>query len=304
MTSSTSPILQAVAERQAAWSATAGKLKARADRARTVVLALGVIGAVLETAAGTLLAEGAKAAAAWTGACCLALIPVISSRFLGRAKLELWTRARSASESFKSEAFKFRAGAAPYEDPETAESTLHEAMSRIDVAMNDIRHETANVDYRAKAWSARLTVAEFIEQRLLEQACSFYRPRASRYKARSDRFRAVEFGLALVAAALGAAAGAGLHVQVDDQPLELAAWVAVVTTVSGAFATHAMAARYDRLVGTYLATANRLETLALRVQRTSMAVPSPAWSAFVHECEEAISTENESWKTIWAEKLA
>ena len=209
MTDSGNPTLRAVAERQSLWSAAAGKLKARVDRARVTVLGLGVAGAVLETAAGTLLTETAKSSAAWAGAACLALIPVLSARALGRDRVDAWARARSASEPFKAEAFQFRAQAEPYDNPETADAALHAEMVRIDDAVDDIRAHTANVQHTAKAWSARLTPAEFIDQRVLQQANTFYRPKADDCKVLSDRFRVVEFALALVAAALGAAAGAG-----------------------------------------------------------------------------------------------
>jgi hypothetical protein len=307
VTGNTLPLLSALRERQGTWSATADMLKARVDRARTVVLALGVAGAVLETAATSMPSGGGRMSVAWIGAACLALIPLLSARFLSRARVNAWTRARSASEALKSEGYRFRARAEPYDRPETAGAELASAMSRIDTAVDDLRRETAGIGHEATPWSAELSPRQFLEERVLEQAHRFYRPRAARYKVLSDRFRRVELGLAVTATVLGVGAGVSPSAGVTPSLLpalqvQIGAWVAVLTTVGGAVATHAMAARYDRLISSYLATANRLETLAVSIDPDSVTVPSREWSAFVHRCEEAISTENESWKAIWAEK--
>ncbi len=63
-----------------------------------------------------------------------------------------------------------------------------------------------------------------------------------------------------------------------------------------------MASRYDGIVNAYLATANRLSSLAVHGMTRSFQVPSAEWSQFVKDCEAAISIENEAWMAVWTEK--
>jgi hypothetical protein len=78
----------------------------------------------------------------------------------------------------------------------------------------------------------------------------------------------------------------------------LAAWVAVLTTVSSALAAQVAAARYDFLVMSDSGTARKLEALV-----NQWPFPSKgnrhAWSSVVKSCEDAISAGDESWLAKW-----
>ena len=69
------------------------------------------------------------------------------------------------------------------------------------------------------------------------------------------------------------------------------AWVAVITTVSGAVAAHLMAQRYEQLTITYRATADRLES----VKDRWYAKGAVNLADLVESCEAVLFEENQGW---------
>src|SRR3954447_3291456 len=101
----TVPVLREAWDRQSQWSQTANVLKSRVTRARTIVLALTVLAAVLSTCAaivglgepaGKWLAFGAAASAGLGG---------VGRLLADQTAVQDWTRARSVAEAIKSEVF-------------------------------------------------------------------------------------------------------------------------------------------------------------------------------------------------------
>jgi hypothetical protein len=89
----------------------------------------------------------------------------------------------------------------------------------------------------------------------------------------------------------------GQTIPVGGIPFDLAAFTAVLTTVSGAILAHIEASRYQYLVTSYLATARRLEDADLGF--TAAAGDPNLWSDFVNRCEDIIAAENSSWTAKW-----
>ncbi|MEV2224604.1 SLATT domain-containing protein [Nocardia vinacea] len=74
-----------------------------------------------------------------------------------------------------------------------------------------------------------------------------------------------------------------------------------MATLSGSLAAFLASKRYDFLVVSYLATANRLQRLLDRWRTAGSPADPPRWSQFVDDCENAIAIENESWLAKWAD---
>jgi hypothetical protein len=81
--------------------------------------------------------------------------------------------------------------------------------------------------------------------------------RAEEYSRLLGFLNASEFLLALTGALLGAA------LTITGKQ-EYGAWVVVITTISGAVAVHALAQRYEQLIISYRATADRLTGIVAR----------------------------------------
>jgi hypothetical protein len=76
---------------------------------------------------------------------------------------------------------------------------------------------------------------------------------------------------------------------------QFSAWVAVMTTIGVAITAHLAAGRFDDLVTTYLATADRLKSLRNQwLDARQHGVPQDT-NEFIRQCEAAISVENQGW---------
>lgn len=78
----------------------------------------------------------------------------------------------------------------------------------------------------------------------------------------------------------------------------------MLTTLAGGISAHIAANRYDFLVMSYFATGNRLRQRVNEWGAHGAPTDEVRWTAFVEDCEHAISVENESWLAKWAEEEA
>jgi hypothetical protein len=291
-----------VADRAVTWSETADWLKRRLDRARWLVFALSIAGALAAALASQISTDGATVSIhsifAAIGTVLLATGTFVSSRFLRDNDLQAWVRARAASEALKREAFKYAAQAKPYHDAATADQALFAERSKIENNVDDLADRTVSARRLGSSPRSPLTAQQYREQRIEEQIKKFYRPKAERYRKIASRLRTIEFLLALAATVITALAGVvGKTIPVGAERFDLAALTAVLTTISGAILAHIEASRYQYLVTSYVATARRLEDAAAD---STLATADPgAWSDFVNRCEDIIATENSSWIAKW-----
>jgi hypothetical protein len=72
----------------------------------------------------------------------------------------------------------------------------------------------------------------------------------------------------------------------------VSAWIAVVTTLSGAVAAHVGAARYEYQLIEYLRTADELSRLRRDAAATTSATEV---DQLIVQCERIISIQNEGW---------
>jgi len=306
-------VLDTIADRQAEWSVTANGLKSVIDRARWSVFVFSVLGALLAALASQLGAPaggtggslaggtgGTPAAGtggftfdlrtcfAMTGAASLVIATFFTQRLLGQEHVTGWVRARAISEALKREAYKFAAGAAPY-DQANSEPLLDAERQKIEADGDDLLGSLATNPGRGSVPRSKLTPQQYVEKRV-DKEIEYYKDHAERYRKWATRLRQAEFGLALAATLITAIASVtGNHI--FGFVFDIAALTAVLTTVAGAVLAHVEASRFDFLVTTYLATARRLED--------RKGGPREPPSTFVNDCETIISTENMSWIAKW-----
>jgi hypothetical protein len=294
-------VLDKVADRQASWSVTANKVKVRIDRARWAVFVFSILGALLATLASQLgrLSDATSVASAadprtWlaiAGALSLATATFFTQRLLGQEHITGWVRARAISEALKREAYKFAAGAAPY-DKANAETLLNAERQKIEDDGDDLIATLVTNPGAGSVPRAPLALQQYVERRIDGQI-DFYKSRASTYRTTATWLRHTELGLALAATLITAIASVtGKSTYIFNVQFDIAALTAVLTTVAGAVLAHVEALRFDFLVTTYLATARRLDD-----RKGDSHEPL---SAFVNDCENIIATENMSWIAKWA----
>jgi hypothetical protein len=267
---------------QRVWSQVAVRLKARIDRARSVGLMLGVVGAVLGVlavqvgggaGAGRGLAVGAGVA--------VGLVPLVR-RGASQETVRAWTRARSVSEGLKSEVYAYLAGGSAYADGER-DRALSVRTGEIVASVDDLVGTTAGVEPDGRLLPAVSDVESYLVERVDGQVEDYYRPKAALYACRLGWLRRVEVTLGAASVVLAVLAGTGGVVAAG-------AWVAVVSTVAATVAAHAGSARYDHQIVEFERTAARLAQLCVlwRVEGWSPA-------ELIDACEEVISIENQAW---------
>lgn len=276
---------------QRRWSNAANALKSGIEFWRTTALALAIAGALLATLATLVgLKTGLGQVLSLAAAVALAVVPGIRAGKLGTKTIEAWTRARSVSEGLKEEIYVYLTGTPPYDDADR-DVKLGEKTFAIVKDAEDIDGHTIGQPDDDKPLPAVDNVESYLTNRVQPQYDGFYRRSAANNKRRLDQFRRVEFGLAVLGAALGAMAAA-------TKVNAVGALVAVVTTVAAAITAHIAASRYEHLMITYQVTARRLR--ARVVQWRDSADHSPKAAArLVRDCEDVISRENESWMAAW-----
>jgi SMODS and SLOG-associating 2TM effector domain 1/Protein of unknown function (DUF4231) len=274
---------------QQRWSATATSLKRDLTLWRTAALGLSIAGAVIETLAAQLTDHPIATPLKYLGAVLLALGPIISAAKLGRDRIRAWIRARSASEGLKTEVFYYLTRIPPYGDA-LRDKQLVEHTSAITSRVSDLALHSSLIQVSSDEPPPIAEASSYIEHRVNRQIEGYYRQQARTLARRVSRLRGLEFVLGLVAAALGAIAAINKS--------NIAAWAAVVTTVSTAITAHIAAARYEYLVISYETTARRLESL--RDGWNATPVADRRMEDLVRQCEEAISIENQGWMAEWS----
>lgn len=297
-------VIAKIWRRRIEWSRAADKLKAGVVYGRFAALVLNVVGAVAATLSATLPSDMSQTRAncALLSAIALAVATYVKAHMVSVDAIRTWTRARSVSEGLKTEVYMFCARARPYDgnDPVTV---LNERTHAVQKPAEDLEQHLSNVTVTISNPPTMMNEDEYIEKRVKQQINDFYLSKPRLYAKRLTTFRRAELAIGLIGTVLSATV-AFLSQNESARtatPSGLAAWVAVVTTISAALSAHVAADRYDFLVMSYNGTARRLEELIDQWHAPPMNKP-PSWSIFVKSCEDAISVENESWLAKWMKK--
>lgn len=278
---------------QKTWSATATALKDSIGRARWIVLGLAVLGAILETWGAQIHVTDPKQslASGYGGAAALAIAAVVRQWLLGHDRIQAWIVARSASEAFKREIYLFRTKTGSYTSDQR-EQDLLKRREQILAKLQTVQRYRVNpkIQQQSLGW---LNADEYLAERIQGPPTDGGRPtgqvpwyiqRAEEYSRTLSYLNVTEFGLAI----LGALLGAGLTITGKQG---YGAWVAVITTITAAIAAHALAQRYDQIVVSYRATADRLTGIVLvwRARKSSNV------AELVEACEAVLLEENQGW---------
>jgi len=279
--------------RQSVWSQTANRLKAQLFRARTLALALTVIGAVAALAGSQLLPVHRLCGQLlmFVAAVAVELAPVVG-RWTGAGPVSEWVRARSVSEAVKTELHLFLTGSGRYVGPDR-EGRLTEEVDRLEADATPLLPHILGVTATVRQLPAVSDVESYLRVRVTPQIEDYYRPQALLQRRRLHQGRQVEVLLAVLAVLLAAAAAVW-------RVSNLGAWVAVVTTVVAAVAAHAAAQRYEYLQVEYERTARELERLRDRRHTLTGPTGGPLTdSELVQRCEDVISVQNQGWMARW-----
>ena len=284
-----STALEVVAQSQGLWSETANLMKARYERARGVVFTLST-GAALLAALSSQLDGRPRQVLAILSTVCMGIVAFVTARMLDASHSQGWVRARAAAEALKQHAYRRAARAVPYDDPATADAVLRAEAEKILADVDDL--SVLQVDAaKSSAPVGLISVTDYIEKRVRNQA-EWHERKAGVARQAAQKWRRIEFGLALLTAVITAVVGALEKTQLGW--FDFVALTAVLTTLSGTILAYIEASRYDFIVSTYRATARRLR---LEESQTPAATqpPSAEWSAFVDRCEAILQEQNNTW---------
>ncbi|MEV6660164.1 DUF4231 domain-containing protein [Nocardia fluminea] len=287
-------LLNTLWQRRTRWSSTATRMKRRLDRVRLTVLFLGSWGAIATASTTTVLRSAGTPAriVALSGAVALAVATFLTAQYLTAESTRRWTRARAVSEGIKHRILTFRA----IGDAQQAER-LQADIDGIEQSAEDLLPVLAPGDDAAEA-PRSMRPDEYVRDRVGAQIDGYYLPAARRYSARATWLRRAAIGLGL-AATIVAAINTGAGAETSGR---IAPWVAVMTTLSGSLLAYLAGKRYDFLVMTYLATADRLRRRLDRWRTAGSPTDRVRWAEFVADCENTISLENASWMAKWGER--
>ncbi|MFI6369285.1 DUF4231 domain-containing protein [Nocardia sp. NPDC050630] len=284
-------LVNALWEKRIRWSHAATRMKLRIDRLRLTVLYLSSWGAIAAALTATVPSQSGLLSriVAATGAAALAGATYVGAQFLTSEAVRQWTRARAVSEGMRQQIFRFRA--------------IPGTVARLCAEIEELEQAAADLlCFLEEAPSVGpapgpLTPEQYVSKRVEGQIANYYRPSARQYRARAQFLRRVAIALGLtatIAASVNTAVSA-------DAATRIAPWIAVSTTLSGALVAYLASKRYDFLVVSYLATANRLQRLLDKWRTAGSPTDPPQWAEFVDDCENAIAVENESWLAKWAD---
>src|ERR1044072_1188019 len=277
------------------WASTSRALKSKLSQWRRIVLTLGLAGGIV----GVLSSQTAipwdslwpplPKALGVASAVLLGLAAYFSKEILNPDSEGRWIRARSAAEAFKREAYLLRARVPPY-DAEVIPLTRVEDIRK---AVEGVGYERLTAEQKREGMpSAQLSVADYIRERVDDQIESFYEPKAEENKA-------VVRNISIITKALGALAV--LLGLLGYLWAGLPAFVAVITTVTAALAAYLYAGRYQHLVVSYQATAQKLAGLrAAWLVSGKKEEDTADRNKFILACEEVFATENGAWMAEWS----
>lgn len=235
------------------------------------------------------------------GAFALTFTAFISQHFLRPRESDRWLRARSVSEGVKSEIFRFRAGAHPYDvapsdDGDPALDLLLHRVGEIEAMGADLDVYLPAMPRRSSMPPGALTPSGYLESRVKDQIEGFYQPKSRENMRKARLYRAFSVAAAAVAVAISTLTAL-------DILQELGAWVAVATTIGASFVAYSNVNRFEALAIAYAKQAGELRRLSQAWQVAANSNDEPDWSDFVKACEEAISTENKAWMARMANEV-
>lgn len=282
------------------WDLTSLALKSKITRWRNIVLRLSIGGAILGTLSQQIDSWKIAGMPTWLAA----TLGVLSGATLGAASYltkEVLSpgpeagavRTRAAAEALKREAYLLATGAPPYATATSADELLDKA-NQIRAGVNDIPPLAISGQQDEGMPAAGMPADDYVKQRVVQQIDEYYLPQVRISTQKLALGRKVSLALGAIAILLGFWSAKSASV---------AGWVAVIGAITAAIAAYQYAGRYQFLIVSYQATADRLNWLKTKWEIDGKRQPGDAAKhAFIIACEDAIATENSAWMAEWTKK--
>jgi len=282
------------------WAITATAYKSSVTRWRSIILAFSILGAVIGTLSQQLnlltLVHGPQWLPSTLGiisGAALGLAAYFTREALSPDAETKAARARAAAEGFKSEAFLIAAVAPPYNTAITTDE-LFARTSKVTEAVDNLAHQTITTEQGLEGIPTEPLSAEaYVKARVDDQIDGFYLPRARAYETKLANGKYFMLGLGTIAVLLGLGSA---------KFPSFAGWIAVIGTLTAAVAARHYAARYQFLIVTYQATAEKLRRLKTEWEVARKTDPVAADQKLIVGCEETISSENTGWMAEFTKK--
>lgn len=283
------------------WAITARHYKDEVSRWRDIVLALSIGGAVIGTLSQQLVVWNMAPPTSWlvrglgfVSAAALVLAAFFTREIFSPDPEGRAVRARAAAEAFKSQAYLLATGAPPY-DAVTTPDDLFQKPERVKQAVENLAPLTITEARKVERIpSVPMSMEEYVKQRVDDQI-DYYSRSAIANTEKVAKSRLFSLILGGVAAVLGIVAATYSSV---------AGWVAVIGTLTAAIAARQYSGRYQFLIVSYRAVAEKLEGLKARWEIERKQNGAAANQKFIQACEEAISAENSAWMAEWIKKTS
>lgn len=155
------------------------------------------------------------------------------------------------AEALKTQIYLFLSNTPPY-DLDKKQEKLIEKADELLKEVEDLPVEAISEENRQKDFPSHdLSVDDYIQERVINQINNFYRPRAAELNQKMERNKNAGLLLGVLGVMLGALGATGWT----------AGWIAVISTITASVAAYAYAGRYQYLIISYQATADKLGRL-------------------------------------------
>ncbi len=283
------------------WDLTSLALKNKISRWREIVLGLSIGGAILGTLSQQIGSWKIAGIPTWLaatlgvlGGAALGAASYLTKEVLSTGPETNAVRTRAAAEAFKREAYLLATGAPPYATATSADELL-EKSKQIRSGVNSIPPlALTNAQEQEGMPAAGMSVDDYVKQRVVQQIDEYYLAQVRTSTQKLALGRKVSLVLGAIAIVLGFWSAKSASV---------AGWVAVIGTITAAIAAYQYAGRYQFLIVSYQATADRLNWLKTKWEIDGKRQLDDAPKhAFIIACEDAIATENTAWMAEWTNK--
>lgn len=282
------------------WAITSQTYKNEVSRWRDRVLVLSISGAIIGTLSQQLIVWNVADGSSWlvrglgfVSAAALALAAYFTKEIFSPDPESRAVRSRAVAEALKSEAYLLATGAPPYNIALTTEQ-LFATPENLKESVKNVTPVTITAEQKVqKILSVPMAIEDYVEQRVNDQMGYYARQTtANAKKIASSRWLSLILGAASVVLGIVAARYASV-----------AGWIAVIGTITAAIAARQYAGRYQFLIVSYQAAADRLEGLKARweIERRTEA-GSAADHKLILDVEQSISAENSAWMAEWTKR--
>jgi hypothetical protein len=263
--------------------------KSRLEMFTKISLWLAVAGAVIGTAAQFAPANSVPSKILGVvGSLAVALAGVAATQAVSGSRDKIWIKCRALGETLKSSVYRYCASAPPFDSPNRSTALA----GLVEKALNELGGIDLQPSPSDKPPPGPLTVADYINVRVDDQI-KYYTTAAAKNLKKAEFWRNAAFAGATVAAILGAVSAI----------FSLAAWVALLATVTASLTAFVRNQRYETMIGLYQSTALRLQLLKDQWLDSGKTEADTAdRNSFIQRCEDTMSLENGAWTAQWSQQ--